>query len=239
MSNEQYIQRVLEDSDLYLSEEDWFRLLQDDGNPMTDEESAKVTSNPKTKFTRKTIGNSTNNNKLYEDIYKLAEEVYKKIEVKKEQYFPRLATSKTSNIHIIGRFIVSRRSSTNRADMHRHSNEDVIQYANMPEFAEKQYVFVLSQREVLEFCHQKYGISMSLLKTPTVDDKVRVAGIVFNIADVRAYLSDMLGKSKDGDRTALDGANPRSTSGFFLLHQKFIDNQVEVTVPERWEERET
>ena len=192
---------------------------------MTNDEASKVKKNSKSKFTRKIVGIGVNNNRLYQDIYRLAEEVFKKLEEKVE-YFPRLASSRTANIHIIGRFILSRRSSTTRADMHSHSSPLFINFANMPEFADKQSIFVLSQREVLEFCHQKYGMSITVLKTPTVDDKVRVAGIIFNNEDMRSYLPDMLGKSKDGDRGALDGANPRRIAGYVLLHQKFIDTHV-------------
>ena len=85
-NNEPYVQTVLEDSDLYLLDDQWFKLLQDEGAIMTDEEITKFQKNPKAKFTRKTIGTGINNNKLYEGIYRLAEEVFKKMEVKQEYF---------------------------------------------------------------------------------------------------------------------------------------------------------
>lgn len=232
-----FLQRVLCDNELYVPDEQWFRLLQDEGVPMTAAEATKLLAKPNTKFTRKTIGIGLDNNKLYEDIYKLAEEVFKVVELKVE-LFPKLAANKTANIHNIAKFIISRRSLCNRSDMHNRPVPD-LRYANTTEFASRQSLFFLSQREVLEFCHQRYGVSMRVMKTPTLDDKVRVAGIMFNSEEMRSFLPDMLGKSKNGDRQALDGANARSASGFFLLHQKFIDIEEEVTLPEEWESDDT
>ena len=232
-----FLQRVLGDNELYLPGEQWFRLLQDQGVLMTEAEETKLRAKPNTKFTRKTIGEGLESNRLFEDIYKLAEEVFKKVESKVE-LFPKFSTNKTANIHLIAKFIIKRRSVCTRADMHSRPQMDG-QYANMPEFAGRLLLYFLSQREVLEYCHQKYGVSMKVMKTPTVDDKVRVAGIMFNSDEMRAFLPDMLGKSRNGNRQALDGASARTASGFFLLHQKFIDTEVEVTLPEKWEENET
>lgn len=102
-----FLQRVLCDNELYVPDEQWFRLLQDEGVPMTAAEATKLLAKPNTKFTRKTIGIGLDNNKLYEDIYKLAEEVFKVVELKVE-LFPKLAANKTANIHNIAKFIISR-----------------------------------------------------------------------------------------------------------------------------------
>lgn len=192
-----FLQRVLGDNELYLPGEQWFRLLQDQGVLMTEAEETKLRAKPNTKFTRKTIGEGLESNRLFEDIYKLAEEVFKKVESKVE-LFPKFSTNKTANIHLIAKFIIKRRSVCTRADMHSRPQMDG-QYANMPEFAGRLLLYFLSQREVLEYCHQKYGVSMKVMKTPTVDDKVRVAGIMFNSDEMRAFLPDMLGKSRNGD----------------------------------------
>jgi len=80
---------------------------------------------------------------------------------------------------------------------------------------------------------------LDLKKNFCLDDKVRVAGICFSEADVREYLGDMLGKSKGGDRGAIDAARGRKAAGFLQLHQKFTDPEVVVPIPDEWERNET
>ncbi len=93
---------------------------------------------------------------------------------------------------------------------------------------------------MLLFCREKYGdTTVDLKKNFTLDDKVRVAGICFTEAGVREFLQDMLGKSKGGDRGAIDAAGGRKSAGFIQLHQKFTAIEVVVPIPEEWEREET
>jgi len=46
----------------------------------------------------------------------------------------------------------------------------------------------------------------------------------------------MLGKSKGGTHTELDAASSKSHRGFNMLHEKFVDKEVIVTLPEKWED---
>lgn len=57
--------------------------------------------------------------------------------------------------------------------------------------------------------------------------------------DIRQLLPDMLGKSKGGTRTELDAASSKSRRGFHMLHEKFVDKEVIVTLPEKWEDPDT
>ena len=70
-------------------------------------------------------------------------------------------------------------------------------------------------------------------KIPT-DDKVQIAGIAITDSDVCAYLSDMTGRSRGGDRQSLDGSRSHRLAGLCLLHQKFIDIEVTVNLPDGW-----
>ena len=93
---------------------------------------------------------------------------------------------------------------------------------------------------MLLFCRDKYGNTLlDLKKNFILDDKVRVAGICFSDVAVREFLPDMLGKSRGGDRGAIDAAHGRKSAGFIQLHQKFIGIEVVVTIPEEWEREET
>ncbi len=49
----------------------------------------------------------------------------------------------------------------------------------------------------------------------------------------------MLGKTKGGARSELDAVASRSRRGFHLLHGKFVDKEVVVTLPEQSEDPET
>ncbi len=49
----------------------------------------------------------------------------------------------------------------------------------------------------------------------------------------------MLGKSKGGTHTELDAASSKSHRGFNMLHEKFVDKEVIVTLPEKWEDPDT
>ncbi len=117
---------------------------------------------------------------------------------------------------------------------------EAVQFTGMPEYANQNQFYFLSQREVLLFCHQKFGNSrLDMTKNFIVDDKVRVAGICFCEAGVREYPSDMLWKSRGGDRGAIDASRGRKNAGFLLLHQNFTDPEVVVPIPEEWERKET
>ena len=43
-----------------------------------------------------------------------------------------------------------------------------------------------------------------------------------------------MNRSKSGNRHELDASNGRKRSGFKLLHQKCIDPEVDITLPEEW-----
>ena len=61
-------------------------------------------------------------------------------------------------------------------------------------------------------------------------------GIVMTIPEMRELLPDMLNRSKSGTRLELDASNGRKRQGFKLLYQKFIDPEVEIALPDEWNE---
>ena len=229
---------LLNQESLYLSSERWFKLLQDAGKEMSAAEVKVCSEQPKKRWTRKVA----HANYFYSQLYNLASEVYDRLQ-NDSSFFPNLGKNKTGTIHSIGKLIANRRILKSRADLHSlpaGEEGDTVQCTHMPEYAGQNQFYFLSQREVLLFCHQKFGNSrLEMTKNFTLDDKVRVAGICFCEAGVREYLSDMLGKSKGGDRGAIDAARGRKSAGFLLLHQNFTDPEVVVPIPEEWEREET
>ncbi len=86
---------------------------------------------------------------------------------------------------------------------------------------------------MLEKFYQRYGGNKSE-KRATTDDKVRVAGILITNEEMQEYLPDLTGKSLAGNRQSLDASKSRKLVGLAMLHQKFIDEEVVVTIPAKW-----
>ncbi len=98
-------------------------------------------------------------------------------------------------------------------------------------------LFVLPQRDVIYVCHSSNYGKVAESRRPTTDDKVRAVGISMTNSDIRELIPDMLGKTKGGTRS-LDAAASKSCQRFHLLHAKFVDKEVVVTLPVQWEDPE-
>ena len=72
-----------------------------------------------------------------------------------------------------------------------------------------------------------------------VDDFVRVMGVIFNDELLRGYLPDMVGSTKNGNRNEIDGSRPGARSGFRRMWDRFIDEEVVVTLPKLWGTKES
>jgi hypothetical protein len=109
---------------------------------------------------------------------------------------------------------------------------------NSDAYKNKNELYVLAQRDIIQFCCGAYRKKVGARKM-TNDDKVRAIGIAMTDPDVRALIGDMLGKTKGGPRRQLDAQPSCSRSGFKLLYDKFIDEDVKVPIPELWDEQDT
>ena len=155
--------------------------------------------------------------------------------------FPRiiLATILVLLGVLIGKIIAKKRIEVNRSDIHsRPQGEVPLELFNSNEFATLDRLFVLPQRDVISVCHSNYGKAAES-RRPTTDDKVRAIDISMTNEDIRDRIPDMLGKTKGGTRLELDAAAAKSRRGFQLLHAKFVDKEVVVTLPEQWADHET
>ena len=237
------VETILLDQSLFLEQDRWFQLLQDDGKEMTTEEYAiyqePAKGRPKKKY--KTIAH---NGFFFQELYLLASEILALVERKRLSYFTRLPTSTRNmslTIHTIGKTIALRRVSCARADIHgmgtgAASYEEQI---NKDEYKEKNRFYLLSQQRLLESLFEKYGVEGEK-KDVTTDDKVRVAGILFNNSQLREYIPDMLGKTRGSNiRAEIDASSARKLAGFRVLYTNFIDREVIVTLPEKWTSDET
>ena len=99
--------------------------------------------------------------------------------------------------------------------------------------------YSLSQKGIFDVLRSRYGESLATTMKITVDDKIRVAGLVITKAPLREYLPDLTGRSRGGDRQALDASRSRRNAGLSLLHANFIDKTMTVEIPAKWFEDET
>jgi len=148
---------------------------------------------------------------MYPSLYKLAEELYKKM-ADHDNLFPRLPSNKnkTKAIHAIGKIIAKRRIEVSRSDIHsRPLGKVPLQLFNSSEFETMDRLFVLPQRDVISVCHSNYGKAAES-RRPTTDDKVHAFGISMTNEDIRELIPDMLGKTKGGTRLELKLLPPRA-----------------------------
>ena len=145
----------------------------------------------------------------------------------------------TRNIHIIGKAIASRCRFCCRGDIHTGTDEEFLDLVNSPKYSDKTECYFLLQTSMLEFIHTSYGPSYVELMRIHTDNKVRLAGILITDPEMREYILDITGKSKGIDRCSLDASNGRKAFGLTLLHHKFIDEEVVVTLSTKWLMEET
>jgi hypothetical protein len=235
---DEFLRAVIDNASCYLDSAEYFRLLQDSGEEMNEAQKNKFSGNKRGRVARKIV----HVDRLYPRLYTLSSKLYDIME-NNRTLFPRLpeGKNKTSPIHTLVKLIANTRKSYARSDIHSLPHNDVdMNLVNSEEHARRQELFILSQKDVLIACHKQYGkVNEAAARQVEVDDKVRVAGIVMTIPEMRELLPDMLNRSKSLSRPELDASNGRKRHGFKLLHQKFIDSEVEIALPDEWDDLAT
>ena len=86
---------------------------------------------------------------------------------------------RTTCIHAIGHWIAEKRIRYERGDIH-NIGEDMgfLDLIQSPEYADKLQYYILTQSSTMEFLFGRYGVKGEQ-KVITVDDKVRIASIIF------------------------------------------------------------
>ena len=142
--------------------------------------------------------------------------------------------SKSTTIHKIGQWIANKRVRYARADIY-NIGDDVgfNDFFQSPQYAHHTHFYILAQSRMWEYVFHLYG-QKGEQKAVTVDDKVRVAGIIFR-EDMRPFIQDMTGKSRASTvRAVLDAASGRKLYGMNHLHENFIDKEVVINIPANW-----
>ncbi len=142
-------------------------------------------------------------------------------------------SQRTVVIHAIGKIVTGQRQKETRADMAGN------QFIRLSEFEGCAHFYSLPQKGIFDILRGRYGESQATMMKITVGDKICVAGLVITKAPLREYLSDLTGRSRGGDRQALDASRSRRNAGLQLLHANFIDKTMAVEIPPKWFEDET
>ena len=232
------LNEVLRSPAILLDREDWFKLLQDSGTLMSGaEKEMYLPTNPKPKKKTRMIAHSSEDGSFfYSLLYQLAAALFDQMNSYRTT-FPHLPkqSSKTATIHKIGQWIAKKRIRYERADIHNIGIEvGFMDFILSPTYADQMHFFVLTQSTTWEYLFHLYG-AKGEQKAVTVDDKVRVVGIIFQ-EDMRPFIQDMIGTSRASSvRAVLDAASGRKLYAMNRLHEHFIDREVVIHIPPGWE----
>ena len=176
------LNEVLRFPAILLDREDWFKLLQDSGTLMSGaEKEMYLPTNPKPKKKTRMIAHSSEDGSFfYSLLYQLAVTLFDRMNCYR-MTFPHLPkqSSKTATIHKIGQWIAKKRIRYERADIHNIGIEvGFMDFILSPTYADQMHFFVLTQSATWEYLFHLYG-AKGEQKAVTVDDKVRVVGIIF------------------------------------------------------------
>ena len=89
-------------------------------------------------------------------------------------------------------------------------------------------------RDVLRKVHDVWGVNHEMQKKTTPDNILRIFGLLLTDSDLKDYVPDLTGDTKGGDRPGIDASKGRVLACYQLLLNKFIDEEVVVTLPSEW-----
>ena len=147
---------------------------------------------------------------FYSDLYQLANNLYDKMDSHRNTTFTQLPkiNSKSTTIHKIGQWIANKCVRYARADIYNIGDVGFNDFFQSPQYAHHTHFYILEQSRMWEYVFHLYG-QKGEQKAVTVDDKVRVAGIIF-WEDMHPFIQDMTGKSRASTvRAVLDAASGR------------------------------
>ena len=95
-------------------------------------------------------------------------------------------------------------------------------------------------QDLLRKLHQAWGVNLSGQKDFTPDDTIRLFGLLFTDDDLKMYIPDLTGDTKDSKhRPKIDAHRGRLLACYQMLLNKFINYEVVVSLPEQWTDPST
>ena len=225
------IQNALIDPDNYHDQENWFRLLQEDGIGFTPLDASRWAKKPNKKKNR----HITFQRMHYKNLFTLAEIIYSLYLSKKETYFAYILKNKSDAVHKIGTYIVNNRYLMAKGDIYSVGQGfDYQQFTLNEEYKDRKSFYFLEQGHLLKYFLEMWtkGSLKDQLKV-TTSDRLRAIGLLFQ-EDLREKIPFILSATDRHKRSTLDEWSGKRNICYHLLTQRFVDSEYVVTFPPKW-----
>lgn len=140
------------DISVYLNQDLYFKLLQDDGSPWTKKEKVQhgelQALKPKKAVTRRM--NIFSKGRFYPLLYKLGKELGDLYIKKKDSYFKNMNPQSCYYTKYIAEYILQKRYKLDKADIHKSPCPENTSLSNNEEYQGRTHFFLLPQNEVLQ-----------------------------------------------------------------------------------------
>ena len=229
-ANNEFLDLIIANQNLYLKQVKWFDLLHDDGVAMTAQEKPQYSGNPD-KNNWECVRHGEH---FFGSIYKLAKIMVHLYQIKggigdegeDDAEFPKIFMSQPAlwkNSQQIGSFIFKRSSKVARGDMNSITDAKFTTETQRDEYKYDDYFYFLSQVELLHWAKDHWGRSQADLMKFIPDDKLRLVEIVSGMEDLKDYVGYLTKATKSGTCRNLYGFNTQQLAALSLAHDKFID----------------
>ena len=222
----------LDDLRHYIDQDEFFGLLQDDGvSPRPDETEMFNDDRKKSRAKHIRFGD-----RLYPKIWQLSSCYYKAVLKKhRNEIVTKMSKNDSDNIKYLGQAIIEMRFRKGRGDLHSaaadHVQMELVTHDAM--HCELEFVYFLSQRELLKWALGRWSPTMDDKKRATDDDRLRLLLIMFT-EEMRPWIRYLLSAKDPNDRLELDAWTGKRNTAQHLLHTKGIDPDVVVSMPNLW-----
>jgi hypothetical protein len=229
--------QLLADPKAYIDRNQWMRLLQDYGSSMSEDQRKELEDAIAAKKKKNFKERIHHGDRLYPELYELAKMLFITYnhDDRAGKWFTKLPKNPSDAVHRMGRWIAANRTKVSLPDVHLHQDADLTDVMKMDGFEVNEVFYYLPQSLALTHFFGIWGVNMDALMKPEVDDVLRLTGILLTDEQMRDYIPDILGKRRnESGWQPLDAAPSRAKAAWALLLRKFIDEEVNVTLPDEF-----
>jgi hypothetical protein len=160
--------------------------------------------------------------RLYPKIWQLSSSYYKTILRKhRDDMVPKMGKNHSDNIRYLGQAMIEMRFRKGRGDLHSAAADHVQMELAMHDemHCELEFVYFLSQRELLKWALDRWSPTMDDKKKATDDDRLRLLLIMFT-EEMRPWIRYLLSAKDPNNRLELDVWMGKRNTAQHLLHTK-------------------
>lgn len=229
--------QLLADPKAYIDRNRWMKLLQDYGLPLNEDQRKELDDAIAAKKKKNFKERILHGDRVYPELYQLAKMLFHtyNLDDKAGKWFTKLPRNPSDAIHRMGKWIAANRTKVNLPDVHLHQDADLTDVMKMDGFEVNEVFYYLPQGIALTQFFGIWGVNMDALMKPVVDDVLRLTGILLTDEEMRDYIPDIIGKRRnESGWQPLDAAPSRAKAAWALLLRKFIDDEVNVALPDEF-----